>query len=132
MESTTNYLTQVPVVVLSAEFLLGGIARVSSFPFHSLHQRVCVKNERIAPVLYPVIPFRDVPRHNRWVGTWMTATGVLLAYPATRGTLLTLGLVLFWTGAGAYSQRKCNMPYWLPIVNATLGMVVWLLENRFK
>lgn len=130
MASTNHYLLQLPAIVLSAEFLLGGIGRASPFPFRSLHQRICKKNESIAPVLFPVVPFKDVLRHNRWVGTWMIVTGFLLAYPKTRGSIPTLGCVLFWTGAGAYSQRKCNMPYWLPVVNATLGVIVWWIENH--
>lgn len=62
----------------------------------------------------------------------MIATGLLWAYPVTRSSSATLGLSLFWTGAGAYSQWKAGMPFWLPIVNFILSFVVRSVENRTR
>lgn len=125
-------LPQVPAFVLSAEFILGGFLRVFSWPFPELHERVLRKNAVIAPILYPVVPFRGVEGHNKWVGSWMIATGLLWAYPVTRGSSATLGMSLFWTGAGAYSQWKAKMPFWLPVVNFMLSFVVWTIQNKVQ
>jgi hypothetical protein len=122
-------LRQIPTVVLSAEYLLGGLLRVSSWPFPNLHKRVLQKNTDIAPILYPIVPFQDVKIHSRWVGSWMIITGLLWASTSTRGSLMTLGLSLFWTSAGAYSQWKAGMPFWLPCVNFVLSLVVWSTAN---
>lgn len=119
----------IPAFLLSAEYLFGGLLRVSSWPFPELHERVLRKNAVIAPILYPIVPFRGVQSHNRWVGSWMIVTGLLWAYPVTRGSLATLGLSLFWTGAGAYSQWRAKMPFGLPVVNFMLSFVVWSLHN---
>lgn len=120
----------IPAIVLSAEFILGGWIRASPWPLRAAHDRVCQKNIRIVPILYPVVPFNDVTRHNVWVGTWMLVTGTLLASRACRGSKATLALVLFWTGAGAYSQWRAKMPFWLPICNTLLSVTVWWIENR--
>ncbi|KAF4552339.1 Hypothetical protein D9617_10g073200 [Elsinoe fawcettii] len=124
-----SIIRQIPAILLSLEFLLGGIGRLGPVPFPALHARVTAKNQCIAPLLYPLIPFKDVERHNLWAGAWMCFTGLLLAVPGTRGTTGTLGLVLFWTGAGAWSQKRAGMPFWLPMVNAGLGGVVWGVER---
>ena len=123
-------MDQIPAIVLAAEYILGGLVRASPFPFAAAHERVVRKNASIAPLLYPIIPFRDVENHNRWVGGWMIITGLLWAYPQTRSSLATLGLSLFWTGAGWYSQSRAGMPYWLPVVNFTLSFLVWWLANK--
>lgn len=130
MAQVSSYLLQLPAIILAGEFILGGLLRASSFPFKTAHEQVLQKNIKITPILYPIVPFTDVVWHNRWVGGWMIATGTLLAHPRTRARLTTLGLVLFWTGAGAYSQAKADMPYWVPVVNAALGILVWSIENR--
>lgn len=105
--------------ILTAEYLLGGTLRLSN------HPRVVSKNTTIAPILYPLIPFREVRAHNLYVGAWMVLTGVLWGIPATRGWLGTLGLSLFWTGAGAWSQARAEMPFWLPIVNMGVSFGAW-------
>lgn len=127
-----NLLPHLPALLLATEYLFGGLVRISSFPFPSIHDQVNRKNTSIVPILYPIVPFKTVDAHNKWVGAWMMATGVLWAHPATRGSLATLGLSLFWTSAGAYSQRRASMPFWLPIVNFGLSWVAWWVENRSK
>lgn len=123
-------LKHVPAFILSAEYLLGGFVRVSPWPFPGVHDRVCRKNAKITPVLYPIVPFKNVKSHNRWVGAWMMATGILWANPSTRRSPITLGLSLFWTAAGAYSQWRTGMPFWLPVVNFILSLVVWQVESQ--
>lgn len=123
----SSFIKSIPAAILSFEFFFGGVGRVSPFPFRRLHEHINIKNASIAPILYPVVPFKDVKNHNRWVGAWMIATGALLALPNTRGEIYTLGLVLFWTVAGAYSQSRARMPFWLPVCNSVLGCLVhWL------
>lgn len=125
-----DIVSQVPRAILSAEFVFGGWVRVSSWPFKSINAQANRKNAVIAPILYPLVPFRDAVGHNRWVGAWMIGTGVLLASRTWARSKATLALVLFWTSAGAWSQRKADMSYWLPIVNFSLGWLVWWIENR--
>lgn len=124
-------MDQIPAIILAAEYILGGLVRASRIPFASAHERVIKKNASIAPLLYPIVPFEDVKNHNRYVGVWMIATGLLWANPESRLWLPTLGLSLFWTGAGWYSQARAGMSYWLPVTNFALSFVVyWLAHNR--
>lgn len=129
-ENWLEYIRSIPAIVLSAEFFIGGFPRASSWPFRSLHNRIYEKSIKTSPEMYPIIPFRNVRSHMIYVGVWMMGTGVLLAVPNTRGSLVTLGLVYFWTGAGVWSQARTGMPYWLPICNAILGTVVYMIEGR--
>ena len=121
-----------PAYILSAEYLLGGLIRASPFPFADAHERVNQKNAEIAPVLYPIVPFKDTVGHNRWVGAWMIATGMCWCLPNTRARTATLALSLFWTSAGAWSQWKVGMPYWLPVVNFSLSWIAWYAESHYE
>lgn len=125
-----SYLVHLPSYVLSTEFLLGGIVRLSPFPFREAHTDVIEKNTTIAPLLYPLIPFRDVHSHNAYVGTWMLVTGAVWGLKRTRGSLGTLGLSLFWSSILLYSQVKAGMDLILPSVNLGLGLIAWWLENK--
>lgn len=120
----------VPAIVLSIEFFIGGFPRVSPWPFRALHQKIYQKSIKTAPKLYPILVFRDARMQMIYIGLWMMSTGVLLATPNTRGSLGTLGLVYFWTGAGAWSQARTEMPYWLPVCNALLGTLVFIIDRR--
>lgn len=123
------FLVHIPALILSIEFFIAAAGRLVP-ALRTLHGRVYRKAQRTAPTLHPVIPFKDdVKRHMRYVGAWLLLTGVMLLLPFTRGSRATLGLVLFWTGAGAWSQWKCGMPYRVPILNAGLGMLVFWLER---
>ena len=66
----------------------------------------------------------------RYFGALMVLAGVLTANPKTRGDLKTMLLTLFLTGCGVYSQAKCGMMYWLPVVNSGLAGAVWWIENK--
>lgn len=120
-------ITSLPALLLSAEYLLGGLIRVSPIPFSAAHSRVRAKNAQIAPILHPLVPFKDVDAHNIYVGAWMILTGILWGWPGSRGSLVTLGCSLFWTGAGAYSQWRAGMPFWLPVVNFGVSWVAWVV-----
>lgn len=126
---SSNILRKAPAVLLSAEFLIGGFLRISSWPFASLHERIYQKSTMTWSELYPIVPFKDVRAHMAYIGIWMMGTGVLLALPQTQGSLITLGLVYFWTGAGAWSQARTQMPFWLPVCNAMLGTIVYVIER---
>lgn len=123
-------LRHLPAVLLATELFIAAVGRLVP-ALRTFHGRVLRKSIRTAPALHPVVPYRDdVRAHMRYVGAWLLLTGVLIAAPATRGALATLGLVLFWTGAGAYSQWRCGMAYRVPVFNATLGVFVFWLERR--
>ena len=124
-----SWLPEFSTSIISAQLLLGGIVRVSPWPFRAAHEQVLEKNSTIAPLVYPLVPFKDAIRHTRWVGSWFVVTGLALALPQTRGSIATLGLVLFWTGILAYSDRKANLPYWLPVCNAVLACAGWWARN---
>lgn len=129
MAPSRYFFAQIPAVILSTEFFLGGVVRLSSWPFRDAHEQVCRKNAVMAPILYPVVPFTDVTWHNRWVGTWLLITGALVASKDTRRSRGTLALQLFWSGALGYSQWKAGSTFWLPGFNIALGLVVWWIEN---
>ncbi|EME82455.1 uncharacterized protein MYCFIDRAFT_197570 [Pseudocercospora fijiensis CIRAD86] len=127
------YALQIPAVLLSFEHFLGGQARIASQLTPSLYKRAVIdKGPGTAQALYPVIPVKDPVRLSNVVGAMMVTTGFLLAWPKTRGSLLTLSLNTFLTGAGIYSQRRMKIPYWLPGTNMVLGILVWLIENRLS
>ncbi|KAH6683499.1 hypothetical protein F5X68DRAFT_137455 [Plectosphaerella plurivora] len=126
-----GFLRHVPAVLLASEFFIAAIGRLVP-ALRTFHGRVRRKSLLTAPALYPMVPFRDdVRAHMRYVGAWLLLTGLLVAIPATRGSRVTLGLVVFWTGAGAWSQWKCGMAYRVPVFNMALGaLVFWLEQGR--
>jgi hypothetical protein len=125
-----GFLRHVPALFLATELFIAAIGRLVP-ALRTFHGKVRRKTLRTAPELYPVVPFRDdIQAHLRYVGTWLFVTGLLVAIPATRGARATLGLVLFWTGAGAWSQWRCGMAYRVPVFNAALGVLVFWLERR--
>ena len=126
----TSFLVHLPSYILSTEFILGGLVRLSPFPFRAAHADVVAKNTAVAPLLYPLIPFKDAKGHNVYVGTWFLLAGTLWGLRRTRGSLGTLGLSLFWSGVLAYSSAKAGMDVWLPIANLGLGLGAWWLENQ--
>ena len=122
-------MTSVPASILAFEMVLGGQARLTSFFTPSFYQRAMRKAPGTLEALYPLpVPTRDSTLHTRSVGAMMVLAGVLTGWPTTRGSLGTLGLNLFLTGAGVYSQRRMRIPYWLPVVNSVLAIVVWGVE----
>ncbi|KAI1851778.1 hypothetical protein JX265_011013 [Neoarthrinium moseri] len=132
-----SQLRALPAYVLVVEYFLGGIPRLSPVPLRALHERIRDKSRRTAPHLRPVFPFpprggsdADVRHQMRCIGALMVATGLLLALPATRGSPVTLALECFLTGAGAWSQMRAGLVYWLPCVNFVLAWVVWAMERR--
>lgn len=122
-------LSSVPVFIVSSEFLLGGLVRLSRFPFQEAHQDINTKAIQAAPILYPVVPFRDAIWHNRYVGAWFLATGMLLAHPATRSKDYTIGLAVSWTSTLIYSHVKLGWPVWLPVITLGLEGLVWGIES---
>lgn len=131
LHNMASYLAQVPAILLSLEHFLGGQARITSILTPSLYKRAVVdKGPGTAAALYPIIPLKDPVRHSNVIGMMMVTEGCLLAWPSTRGSVGTLALNTFLTGAGIYSQRRMRIPYWLPCVNMALGLIVWWIENR--
>jgi hypothetical protein len=125
----TSFLVNIPVYILTAEFFVGGIPRLSPFPLERLHGFILQKTQRTAPHIYPLIPIRAVRPQMQAAGLLMCFTSLLLAMPKTRGGYGTLGMVLYLTGVGAYSQSRAGLKFWLPIVNATIGFVVFWIEK---
>lgn len=122
---------QIPALLLSFEHFLGGQCRITDKLTPSLYRRAVVtKGAGTAEALYPIIPFKDPVKHSQVIGLLMCTTGALLAWHKTRGSVLPLGLNTFLTCAGIYSQRRMNMPYWLPITNLILGGLIYMIENR--
>ncbi|KAL9945384.1 hypothetical protein D7B24_008236 [Verticillium nonalfalfae] len=116
-----------PAIVLSLHFTIAAVARLSD-ALPTLHARTYRKTQLSAAKLYPIVPFKDdIPRHMRYVGAWYLLTAAMLAWPSTRGSLPTLGLVLFWTGAGAWSRAKSGLKFRLPLMNASLGVLVFVM-----
>jgi hypothetical protein len=132
-------LKPIPAIILSLELLLGGSARLGSFPSKKLHDSNFSKSSKVAPTLQIVTPFliqgspsatsQSTRWHMRYFGTLMLLAGIMTANPYTRGDLSTLLLTLFLTGCGVYSQMKCGMRYWVPVVNSLLAIGVWWIEN---
>lgn len=126
-----DWILHLPAYLLSFEHFLGGQCRITPKLTPSLyHRAVTVKAAGTAESLYPLIPIKNPIRHSQFIGLLMCATGALLAWSRTRGTVLPLGLNTFLTCAGIYSQQRMGMPFWLPVVNLILGVVVWRLEGR--
>jgi len=127
--------TSIPAIVLMLEYFLGGILRISSFPFAAANDRIYHKTVATAPHLAPVFPFTDtrsektVRWNMRYTGILMVLEGVLLALPLTRGGNFTLALGCFLTSAAVWSQSRARLPYWLPCVNFALAWVVWWMEK---
>ncbi|TPX07358.1 uncharacterized protein E0L32_002172 [Thyridium curvatum] len=121
-------------LVLASEYVLGGLGRVSAVPFSALNERIFQKSIKTAPHPSPVFPFTDVqsPKtvrlHMLVVGALMITEGILLLSPATRAMSGTLGLGCFLTVAGAWSQMRAGLKYWLPLVNFGLAWAVWALD----
>lgn len=129
MEQTRPFVAKVPALLVSAGYLFGGYVRLSPWPFSATHELVRQKAAVVAPILYPLIPFRDITGHNRWMGTWLLSTGALVANPATRGSRATLALVLFWSSTILYGEWKAGMAIWFPVFNIGLGLASWWIEN---
>jgi hypothetical protein len=133
-------LKALPPIILAFELFLGGSARLGPIPFKKLHEFNLKKSSSIAPQLRCVTPFRihgspqATPESTRWhmryFGTLMVLAGVLTANPKTRGDVRTMLLTLFLTGSGVYSQVRCGMMYWLPVLNSGLAGLIWWIENR--
>ena len=119
-------LRPVPAYLLATQLLLGGIVRASPFPFREAHDDVCRKNERVAPLLYPFVPFKDFRRHNAWVSGCMITAGGLLLHPFTRGKAYTLCLVWYLTAGLAYSHYFLGMTVMLPLANSGLAFWNWM------
>ncbi|ROT41904.1 hypothetical protein SODALDRAFT_286833 [Sodiomyces alkalinus F11] len=123
-------LIHIPSYILIVEFAVAAIARLTN-ALPLLHARTYRKSRLTAPFLYPIVPFQDdVPKHMRYVGAWMLLTSIMLACPATRGSIVTLGLVLFWTATGAWSQARLGMTCRVPIMNTCLAICVYLTERE--
>lgn len=129
-DATQSTLTMLLVAILSLEYFLGGVPRVSAFPLERMHIRMHQRTLETAPHLAPVFPFTDtrsnktVRWHMRVVGSLMILEGLLLAMPRTRANSITFVLGLFLPAAGVWSQMKAGLPYWLPVINFTLGLYV--------
>ncbi|KAM0273986.1 hypothetical protein ACHAQH_008078 [Verticillium albo-atrum] len=124
-----SFLAAFPAIILSLHFTVAAVARLSN-ALPTLRARTYRKTQLSAANLYPVVPFKDdIPKHMQYVGSWFLLTAAMLAWPATRGSLPTLGLVLFWTGAAAWSRAKSGMKFRLPVMNAILGVLVFLIER---
>ena len=133
-------LRSFPAIFLAFELFLGGSARLGPIPFKKLHEFNYEKSRKVAPTLRYVTPFRidgsseTTPQSTRWhmryFGALMVLAGILTANPKTRGDLRTMLLTLFLTGCGVYSQVKCGMMYWLPVVNSGLAGAIWWIENK--
>lgn len=124
-----------PVILLTLEYFLGGLPRLTPVPFGRMHRRIRQKTLRTAPHLAPVFPFTDtrsgrtVRRHMGFVGALMVLEALLLAVPRTRTAAVTFGLSLFLPAAGAWSQGRAGLPFWLPVANLALGLVVHYVEG---
>lgn len=132
MEQRRPFVAHVPAILVSAGYLLGGYVRLSPWPFYATHELVRQKAAMVAPILYPLIPFKDATGHDRWMGTWLLGTGALVATPATRGSNATLGLVLFWSSTIAYGEWKTGTTPWFPLFNIVFGLTNWWIENRTR
>lgn len=159
MSTTTTTTTLQPSflpLLLSLEYLLGGLPRLTPHPFARAHARLRTKTLRTAPHLAPFFPFTDVAantntttssrpdggdgggvgrkntknlrRHMAFVGALMVLEALLLALPATRAAAPTLVLGVVLPAAGAWSQRRAGMVWGLPVVNLVLGLVVHFVE----
>lgn len=126
----TAFIVHLPSYILIVQFAVGAIARLTN-TLPLLHARAYRKSRLSAPFLHPIVPFQnDVRRHMRYVGAWMLLTSIVLAYPATRGSAVTLGLVLFWMGAIAWCQVRLGMTCRVPILNTCLAVCVYLAERQ--
>ena len=126
------YLVHIPAYILSAEFILGGIVRLSPFPFQSAHADIITQNRVIAPLLYPLIPSKDATSQSTYVGSWFLLTGAIWGLRSTRGRLGTLGISLFWSSFLVYTHSKLGLDIWLPVANVGLGVGAWWLESRVR
>lgn len=137
-DEARSFWAVLPAMILTLEYFLGGLPRLSSIPFARMHRRIHQKTLKTAPHLAPVFPFTDtrsnktVRWHMYFVGALMLLEGLLLALPRTRTTMPTFALSLFLPAAGAWSQKKAGLPFWLPITNFSLGLVVYYLESRAR
>lgn len=130
MPSILNMMQSLPALILAFELLVGGQARLSPNLTPTLHRRVMMKAKGTAVALYPVpIPIKDPILHTKFVGSLMVTAGLLTGSSVMRGSLVTLFLTLFLTCAGVYSQQRMGIPYWLPVVNSGLAVLVWGIEN---
>ena len=122
-------------IILLVEYFLGGIPRLSSWPLASLHDRIHRKTSLVATRLPPLFRFSTDPfmtrLHMWYVGLLMVTEGTLLGLPQTRGSLSALTLGSLLTGFGFWSQRRANLPHWLPAVNFCLGWVVFLADQQW-
>lgn len=135
-DTTRSLWATLPIIILTLEYFLGGLPRLSAFPFGRMHRRIHQKTLRTAPHLAPLFPFTDVRSgrvvrwHMAFVGALMVLEGVLLALPRTRTSLATFALSLLLPAVGAWSQGRAGLPFWLPVANLTLGVVVHYVEGR--
>lgn len=108
-------------IILTAQLVLGGQARLTSTLTPTLHKRAMSKAEGARKYL-SFVPIRDAKQHTRFIGLLMCAAGALLSWHRTRlsGALLSMSLSLM----GVYSQWRMAIPYWLPAVNTVLAAVI--------
>ena len=69
--------------------IFGGQLRITRLLTPGLHDRVMRDKEAgTAEALYPIIPIKGPATQRRFVGVLMVGTGVLLANPGTRGSMI--------------------------------------------
>ena len=127
----SQYLIHVPAYLLAFEHILGGQARVTPLLTPSVYDIAArQRGPATQKALYPIIPIKNPEKLSNFIGALMIATAILLFLPITRGSIVTLAVNTFLTGAGIYTQRKMGIPFWLPCINMALGLMVWVIENR--
>jgi hypothetical protein len=118
--------------ILAFELFLGGVPRITGrWPVPArLHQSLITKTQKNSKAIQALLPIEDVGRQRIVAGWLMCFTGALLMSTQTRGSIFTLLMVLYLTGVGMYSQRVVGDSYRLPVMNATLGIFIYIYERN--
>lgn len=115
-------------VLFAAELLLGGQARITSRLTPSITKRAMAKAHGYREYL-PIMPSRNAHEHSRAIGALMLAAGIGMLWPrAGPARILATSLGTALALMGIYSQRLMGIPYWLPCINTTLGLIVLISE----
>lgn len=128
MVSITGNISLVVRLVFSLELLLGGQARVTSWLTPAITKQAMAKAQGYREHL-PIIPSKTPHAHSCVIGCLMLIAGFAMIWPwpgpiRMSGTILGTSLALM----GVYSQRLMEIPYWLPCINACLGVFVLVSE----
>lgn len=120
-------MVSLPVIaryILSLELLLGAQARFLPTLTPTLHKHELSKASGYRRHL-SFIPSSNAKEHAQRVGFLMGAAGLMMLLHVDRGTTV-LGTLLAGALAlmGVYAQRLMGVPYWLPVVNTFLALLV--------